>query len=250
MLEVATISADIVRSTSLAAGELIELRKRLQDLFVEIEGKSPGFWARIVRGDSIECYVPEYKDVLRIAILMKLLVKMSVSEYDCSAMLKRYGIRFSIGIASMQIASKEDDILNGQAITLSGRNLDELSRKNGSVTDDIISIQPKNMYGRNLDEITSKNSSMTVFEMEPAPQTFSNLLNSYVAMLSGMVDSYSAKQAEVIYYKLLGYKEVDISERLGIYQSSVNTRATSAQWGLLNGAIKDFEDFDFVRVCG
>ena len=85
----------------------------------------------------------------------------------------------------------------------------------------------------------------TAFQIIDAPESLSNLMDSYVALLSNLVDTYSAKQAEVIFYKLLGYKEVEISEKLGIYQSSVNTRSTNAQWGLLNMAIKDFEELTF-----
>ena len=211
---IATISADIVRSTSMNTEDLIVLRNKLRGLFQDFEEDYPGFWARIVRGDSIECVVPNYNDALRIAILIKLYVKMRVSGFDCSEMLQRYGIRFSIGVADIKYADKKEDIINGPAIYLSGRNLDEISRRE---------------------------NVMTAFEIGQAPKSLSNLLDSYVAMVSGIVDSYSAKQAEVVFLKLLGFKEIEISERVGISQSSVNTRAANAQWGLLNTAIKDFE---------
>ena len=197
------------------------LRNRLRDLFQDFEEDYPGFWARIVRGDSIECVVPNYNDALRIAILIKLYVKMRVSEFECSEMLQRYGIRFSIGVADIKYADKKEDIINGPAIYLSGRNLDEISRRE---------------------------NIMTAFEIGQAPKPLSNLLDSYVAMVSGIVDSYSAKQAEVVFLKLLGFKEMEISERVGISQSSVNTRAANAQWGLLNTAIKDFEAFEIEQI--
>ena len=218
---IATISADIVRSTSMNTEDLIVLRNRLRDLFQDFEKDYPGFWARIVRGDSIECVVPNYNDALRIAILIKLYVKMRVSEFDCSEMLQRYGIRFSIGVADIKYADKKEDIINGPAIYLSGRNLDEISRRE---------------------------NVMTAFEIGQAPKPLSNLLDSYVAMVSGIVDSYSAKQAEVVFLKLLGFKEIEISERVGISQSSVNTRAANAQWGLLNTAIKDFEALKIEQI--
>lgn len=218
---IATISADIVRSTSMNTEDLIVLRNRLRDLFQDFEEDYPGFWARIVRGDSIECVVPNYNDALRIAILIKLYVKMRVSEFECSEMLQRYGIRFSIGVADIKYADKKEDIINGPAIYLSGRNLDEISRRE---------------------------NIMTAFEIGQAPKPLSNLLDSYVAMVSGIVDSYSAKQAEVVFLKLLGFKEMEISERVGISQSSVNTRAANAQWGLLNTAIKDFEAFEIEQI--
>ena len=54
----------------------------------------------------------------------------------------------------------------------------------------------------------------------------------------------------MVFYKLLGLREVEISERLGIYQSSVNTRSTNAQWGMLNTAIKDFEELTYKEYVG
>ena len=220
---IATISADIVRSTSLRTDDLIDLRNQLLGFFHDLEHDYQGFWARIIRGDSIECVVPDGNDALRIAILIKLFVKMKASGFECSEMLRNYGIRFSIGVADIRYADKEEDIINGPAIYISGRNLDEISRK------------------ENVN---------TAFEIEEAPKPLSNLLDSYVAMVSSIVDSYSAKQAEVVFYKLLGFKEMEIADKVGIYQSSVNTRATNAQWRLLNTAIKDFESFKYESICG
>ena len=219
---IATISADIVRSTSLQTEDLIILRNRLRELLDDFEKDYPGFWARIVRGDSIECVVPEYRYALRIAILIKLFVKIQAGDFDCHELLQRHGIRFSIGIADISYADKAEDLINGPAIYLSGRNLDEISRRD--------------LY--------------TAIEVESVPKSLSDMVDSYVALMNNLVDSYSTKQAEVVFYKLLGYKEVDISKRLSIYQSAVNMRSTSAQWGLLNTAINDFEDLDFKRICG
>lgn len=219
---IATISADIVRSTSLQTGDLIELRNRLRGLLDDLEKDYRGFWARITRGDSIECVVPDYRYVLRIAILIKLFVKIQVDRFDCHELLQRYGIRFSIGIADISYADKKDDIIDGPAIYISGRNLDEISKKD--------------LY--------------TAFEIEKTPRSFSQVMDSYVALLGNLVDSYSAKQAEVVFYKLLGFKEMEISRRIGVYQSAVNMRSTGAQWGLLNTAIKDFEELTYKEICG
>ena len=220
---VATISADIVHSTSLVTSDLITLRVRLRELLDDFEKYYRGFWARIVRGDSIECFVPEYKFALKIAILIKLFVKMQVNSMNCDGELLRFGIRFSIGVGDIKYADKNDDIIDGPAIYMSGRNLDGISRR-GNV--------------------------FTAFQVMDAPESFGNLMDSYVALLSNLVDTYSAKQAEVIFYKLLGYKEVEISEKLRIYQSSVNTRSTNAQWGLVNNAIKVFEELTYKSICG
>ena len=148
---------------------------------------------------------------------------MQVSGVDCDEELQKYGIRFSIGVGDIKYADKHEDIIDGEAIYMSGRNLDVISGK-GNV--------------------------FTAFQIKDTPESFCNLLDSYVALLSNIVDSYSAKQAEVVFYKLLGFREIEISEKLGIYQSSVNTRSTNAQWGLVNTAIKDFEDLTYKNICG
>ena len=50
---IATISADIVRSTSLRTKDLIALRDSLHSLFVNFEKDYSGFWARI---GASRCY--------------------------------------------------------------------------------------------------------------------------------------------------------------------------------------------------
>ena len=79
----ATISADIVRSTSMGTAGLLDLRRGLLGLIRDLEKDIPGFWARIVRGDCLECVIPDARDALRIAILLKLFVKMRVADLDC-----------------------------------------------------------------------------------------------------------------------------------------------------------------------
>ncbi|MBQ6254917.1 MAG: hypothetical protein IJK05_09775 [Bacteroidales bacterium] len=220
---VAIISADIVRSTSLGTREQLDLRDKLRGLFEVFETDFPGFWARIVRGDSIECYVPEYRYALRIAILIKLFVKIQARKYDCAEQLLRHGIRFSIGVADIDYASKMDDMINGPAIYIAGRN---------------------------LDAIDGRSTVFTSFELDNASKSVSLMLDSYVALVGNLVDSYSAKQSEVIFYKLRGYKEVEIAAKLGLSQSAVNMRSSFAQWNLLNEAILDFENLNFDKLCG
>lgn len=213
---IAIISADIVRSTSLQTEDLIALRNRLRALLDELGKEYPGFWARIVRGDSIECVVPDYRLSLRIAVLLKLFVKVEVDRFDCQVRLKRHGIRFSIGIGDTLYADQAQDIINGPAIVLSGRNLDR--------------IDGKDQYA--------------ALEAERAPGLAGGILDAYVALVSNLVGSYSSKQAEVVFHKLRGLKEVEIARLLGIGQSAVNMRSTGAQWSLLHKAVDDFERLD------
>ena len=210
----ATISADIVNSTSLETRDLIELRKQLRSLFERIETEMlPGFWGRIVRGDTIECYVPDCGKALRIAIIIKLFVWIYAER----------GLRFSIGIGSMKYVDEKEDIMDGPAIYLSGRNLDAIS---------------------------SERDVFATIGLESDAVGVRCLLESYVSLIDSLIGSYSQKQVEVVYYKLLGYKERQISEMLNIYQSAVNSRSSLAKWGLLEMAIKDFERLNFNQICG
>jgi len=220
----ATISADIVNSTSLETKDLIELRKRLQSLFERIETDLvPGFWGRIIRGDTIECFVPDCGKALRIAIIIKLFVRLYVDNVESSFATRQNGIRFSIGLGHLKYVNKEDDIIDGPAIYISGRNLDAISSDR-----DVYST-----IGIECDYIGVR-----------------WLLESYISLIDNLIGSYSIKQAQVVFYKLLGYKERQISEILNVYQSAVNSRSSLAQWGLLNTAITDFEHLNFEKICG
>lgn len=220
---IATISADIVKSTSLMHDDYIIMRKKLDNLIRKLEYDNEGFWARIVKGDGLECVVPDYRLALRISLLIKLFVKVQADSLDCSEMLKRHGIRFSIGIAREDYSSREDDVINGPAIYMSGRNLDTISRKN---------------------------EYYSAVEIDQTSAEVNDFVDSYVSLLSNLTDTYSAKQAEVVYYKLQGMKEVQIAELLGIRQSSVNIRSTGASWNMMERAVEDFEHINFDRICG
>lgn len=221
---VATISADIVNSTSLETRDLIELRRRLLSLFERIKTDMlPGFWGRIIRGDTIECFVPEGGWALRIAIITKLFVRTYAESVNSSFSTRQYGIRFSIGLGSLKYVDEKEDIMDGPAIYISGRNLDAISIE-------------RDVY--------------SAIGLESDRHGVHWLLESYVSLIDNLIGSYSMKQAQVVFYKLLGYKERQISEILNIYQSAVNSRSSLAKWGLLEMAIKDFEHFNFEMICG
>lgn len=221
---IATISADIVNSTSFETRDLIELRRQLNSLFNRIdEDMLPGFWGRVVRGDTIECFVPDGGKALRIAIILKLFVRMYAETRNPSFMARQHGIRYSIGLGDLKYVDKQDDIMDGPAIYISGRNLDVIS---------------------------SEKDAYSAIGLESDPYGLHWLLESYVTLIDNLISSYSIKQAQVVFYKLLGYKERQISEILNIYQSAVNSRSSLAKWGLLEMAVKDFEYLDFKAICG
>ncbi len=71
----ATISADIVSSTSLSEVETIELKQYIEEQLKMLETLYPNFWGRLIKGDYIECVIPNASDAFRIALIIKNSIK-------------------------------------------------------------------------------------------------------------------------------------------------------------------------------
>ena len=66
----ATISADVVSSTSLSKEAMIELNERLKKCLSTLEVCYQGFWGRIVKGDSIECVMDCPENAFEAALIL------------------------------------------------------------------------------------------------------------------------------------------------------------------------------------
>lgn len=71
----ATISADIVASTSLSVNETIGLKQRIESLFSLLKVSYPDFEGRQIKGDYIECVMQNVSNVFRIAFIIKSCIK-------------------------------------------------------------------------------------------------------------------------------------------------------------------------------
>ena len=71
----ATISADIVASTSLSVNETIGLKQRIESLFGLLKVSYPDFEGRQIKGDYIECVMQNVSNVFRIAFIIKSCIK-------------------------------------------------------------------------------------------------------------------------------------------------------------------------------
>lgn len=214
----AAISADIVSSTSLCIEETIALKQRLEQLFPVLEDKSPGFWGRLIKGDYIECLLPSVKDAFRIALIIKSCIKaFPVAESKEKKLFQTYGIRMAMGIGDMRILNREQDIMDGEAIYLSGRTLSGMGAptKNGT------------------------------FLIEPADRKLKPALRTVGMLTDALLNNATRRQSEVIYYKLLSKSEQEIADILGVRQSGVNQHSTSAKWYCIEEALNYFEQTRF-----
>jgi hypothetical protein len=212
----ATISADIVSSTSLSLESTIELKQKIGQLLKLLENKYTNFWGRQMKGDYIECFIPNVADSFRIALIIKSYIKsLSLPEIKLNKDFQTYGIRISIGIGAMRLIDRNEDILDGEAIYLSGRAIENMTLNKGT-----ISISVNNFL-------------------------LSSELNLIALLTDALVNNATKKQCEVLFYKLLAMKEEDIAKKLGISQPTVNSHSSSAKWYCIEEALKYFEQIKF-----
>ena len=222
----ATISADIVSSTSLSMEELTLLQSEIRRFLDELSEKSQGQdWGRLFKGDSVEIFLHDPKHALRTALLLKALVKKTILSKDKTAkwmLFKRYGVRLAIGIGEMRMANREQDILDGEAIYISGRLL-ESQQKSGR---DKSSIKRSMFFG-------CKDA------------LFAEQMGVILELLDSLLKETTIRQSEILYYKLLGNNEEEIAKNLLIKQSTVNQQSRSFSWNAIESAVNYFEKLNF-----
>ena len=216
----AVISGDIVAFTSLS-NELKEfLEKRLQTLTLDLQPRY-NTYARLIKGDFLECVVPQPEDALAVALLIKSWVKAVPIEAKKKNRRLRYfesyGIRLAIGYGSLQRFDPEKDIIDGEAIYMSGRKINE-----------------EGTHGK--ERITIKNTLFFVSDDKDLNQD----IEAVIALVDHIMNKATAKQCEVLHYKLLGESEAKISRRLGISQPVVNQHSTSVGWNAVEKAVHYF----------
>lgn len=217
----AAISADIVSSTSFCIEETLALKQRIEDLFSILEKRFPGFWGRLIKGDYVECLLPSVKDSFRVALIIKSSIKsFPVAESKKEKLFRIYGIRMAIGIGDMRIVDKEHGIMDGEAIYLSGRTLDEMGAPNKNGT----------------------------FLIEPIDKRLRPALQTIGMLTDALLNNITRRQSEVIYYKLLSKSEQEIADILGVKQSGINQHSTSAKWYCIEEALNYFERLNFENV--
>lgn len=212
------VSSDVVDSTSLERAAILRLREEIyNNLFGDIAAMYPSFWGRVVRGDTIECCISQAQYSFRVALLAKCWVKNWAEANDGSMDMRRFGLRCSIGIGTMRIVDREEDLLDGDAIYIAGRNLDYISGKNIPI----------------------------VFGMNTVHTDVEDLIINNLLLLDNLFCELTSRQSEVLYYKLMGYHEMEISRILRTSQAAVNLRARNAGWQQIKDTLKVLENIRY-----
>ena len=219
----ATISADIVSSTALSVEELTLLQSEIRQFLENLSEKSQGKnWGRLFKGDSVEIFLYNPKEALRVALLLKSLVKkasVAKTKNDKQELFKRFGVRLAIGIGEMRMADKEHDILDGEAIYYSGRLLEKSTEEKQTIKRSMFFACKTPVLTEQMDVI--------------------------LGLLDALLKEATPRQSEILYYKLFGKNEEEIAEILRIKQSAVNQRSNSAGWKAIESAVNYFEKLNF-----
>ncbi len=217
------ISGDIVAFTSLSQDNKELVEHHIQLLITTLRTKYDCY-ARLIKGDYLECVVPSPEDALLVALLIKSRIKSipiaSKKKSETRVQhFENYGIRLAISYGELERFDTQKGIIDGEAIYLSGRKINE----EDTHTMDRISI-------KNTLFFVSKNDALNK-QMEPM-----------MLLLDFLMNKATARQSEVLYHKLLGNNEDSIAQKMQISQPAVNQHANSVGWNAVEKAVEYFTD--------
>ncbi|GAO31453.1 helix-turn-helix transcriptional regulator [Geofilum rubicundum] len=216
----ATISGDIVSSTALSTEGRVLLEKHLKKL-IKLLDQHFSVFARVIKGDYLECYLPHPEEALRIAILIKCFIKSasidgSVRKKEV-ALFRTHAIRLAIGVGEITRFDAKKGIIDGEAIYLSGRLINRQGSTHGQRT-----IIKSTLF-------IGASQAVIVDEFDPV-----------LALLDVLIGQSTARQCEIIYLKLLNFNEDEIAQALKISQATVNQHSRSAGWNAIDKAVNRF----------
>lgn len=221
-MSLAVISGDIIASTSLTDKGRAFVEKNLQILLDEL-GLKYNVYGRIIKGDYIECVIPNPENALRVALVIKTFLKSLSDDLINEIKDKRFkffkihAIRLAIGYGELSRFDPEKGVIDGEAIYLSGRKINE----EGTFAKERIVIKSTLFF-------VSENEKLNK-ETDPL-----------ISLVDALLSKATAKQCEVIYLKLMGNNEQSIAAKLNIAQPVVNQHSTSAGWNAIEKAVNYF----------
>jgi hypothetical protein len=218
------ISGDIISSTSLGSKDKQLLEAHLEQLLNDLQ-KYFKSYGRLLKGDYLECVIPNAAEALQACLAIKSYVKtitisVATSKSESRAKLfKEYGVRLAIGYGTLDRYEPENGVIDGEAIYLSGRT-----------------INTKSTYDK--ERIVIKNTLFFASKDEAMNKKWTAILE----LLDVLFTKATQRQCEVVYLKLLGYNEDAISKKLGIDQSVVNRHSTNVGWNAIETAVTYFKE--------
>lgn len=205
----ATISADVVSSTSLSKEAMIELNEKLKKCMSTLEVRYQGFWGRIVKGDSIECVMDCPENAFEAALILKTMVKsFEPSNVNGLKRFNRYALRIAIGIGEMKTVDRNLDMMDGDAIYRSGRALSKL-----------------------------KGRAKYSFAISMENKEYEETLQVILTLVNQLLNSATARKCETLCERILASDTSETAEKMGISVSGVNQTLKDIGWSAIEQAI-------------
>ena len=222
-----TISADIISFTSLGQKDKREIEQKIQDYLENLakQYSTCNFYGRLVQGDAIECAMTSATYALRIVLLLKTYIKSiellePVKKNNRLKYFKEYGIRAAIAVAPLSVLDADKGIIDGEAIYMSGRAI-------------------KNMSTSNKQKIVVKDTLFFRSKNEEEQEKFETMFS----LLDTIISKCSQKQSEVLFYKLSGMSEKEISLKMNRNQSTISQHSSAASWNAIEKSVDFFEKY-------
>lgn len=223
-MKYSVISGDIVSSTSLNNEDQKFVEEKIKDLLSDLQQEF-NVYGRVIKGDYLECVVPNPAQGLQVALAIKSFIKaipVETKQYTKDdnriKQFKTHGIRLAIGYGELSRYNPDEGIIDGEAIYFSGREI------SGETT-------------YNKERIVIKNTLFFVSKSDDLNKNFQPLL----ALLDVLLSKATSRQCEVLYLKLMNNQEEEIAKKLGIGQSAVNQHSTSVGWNAIEEAVNYFK---------
>ncbi len=222
----ATISADIISYTALSEYDRRNIESNIKKLLLKLteKYKNDNFYGRIVQGDYIECALKNGRNALRVSLLLKTLIK-SIELQDSTnnkgvKYFKEHAVRLAVAVAPLTTIDPVNGIIDGEAIYMSGRAIKDYSTSNKK-------------------KIVIKNTMFFCNKDKYIQEQF----NTIFSLLDTIISRCSARQCRVIYLRLLGLNEKEISKKLKKNQSTISQHTTAAGWHSIDKTVQYFEKY-------
>ncbi len=198
------ITADIIDSTEIEYDLRTVLFSKFNDGLERIKKTIPIEY-EWYRGDAFQVKVLNFRDSLKIILLIKFWVKSFEKESK-----KSYDVRISLGIGKNEWNQNQIVTSDGEAYRISGRNLDNLKSLKQSFI------------------IDANDANSDAFRIESL-------------LLNVIIDSITPIQSKVLFYKICGYKEEAIAKKINLAQSTINQHSNAGNWFAISKYLDYFE---------
>lgn len=222
-MKLAIITGDLIDSSKYSPEQrelaFNTLKRTLEE--ERLSGNKHWLKYEMFRGDSAQIEVLQVEKALALAILLRAALKKLAFEpplmgngapKNSAVSSKPFAdIRLSIGIGEAEFKHARIVESDGEAYRLSGRTLDTMKKKGQKII------------------------------IQSADEDFNQEYEVQCRLLDVILEKWSTSSAEVVFWLLKGWKDVEIAGKLGISQPAISSRKKAAGWEAIDLMIQGYE---------